>query len=287
LKLEQQALKDSFDDLRLFIKGPVGDELDSFNEKQGELKQEAGELRAEIVKLEGLPQTKESVENLEKVRGKLGEVNKAIDENIKAHDEAQKRIVFDLLAQQAAADDLTEAEVKGLTEVAKQFGLIDEETARVTEELSGHLEQLAEDENIYRFGQNVEETVDGIGEDTDEVMLYFDEWKEAIAEIEGMHPIEFVITQSGELPKGVTVTTPTTGHPDHPAQYGADFVVPPGFPNDSYPMRVTSGEHVQVTPQGQTRESEPVIVINANIAGDTDVEDLALRLAEVYRTRME
>lgn len=33
--------------------------------------------------------------------------------------------------------------------------------------------------------------------------------------------------------------------------HGADFVVPPGFPHDSYPMRVQSGEHVTVTPAGQ------------------------------------
>jgi hypothetical protein len=29
---------------------------------------------------------------------------------------------------------------------------------------------------------------------------------------------------------------------------GADFVVPPGYPNDSYPLRVQSGERVVVTP---------------------------------------
>jgi hypothetical protein len=31
---------------------------------------------------------------------------------------------------------------------------------------------------------------------------------------------------------------------------GADFVVPPGYEGDTYPMRVSSGEHVQVTPAG-------------------------------------
>ena len=31
---------------------------------------------------------------------------------------------------------------------------------------------------------------------------------------------------------------------------GGDFTVPPGYPNDSYPMRVESGEHVTVTPAG-------------------------------------
>lgn len=35
-------------------------------------------------------------------------------------------------------------------------------------------------------------------------------------------------------------------------QHGLDFVVPSGFPNDSFPVRVSSGEHVEVTPAGKT-----------------------------------
>jgi len=35
------------------------------------------------------------------------------------------------------------------------------------------------------------------------------------------------------------------------ASRGADFIVPPGYPNDSYPLLVESGERVQVTPRGQ------------------------------------
>lgn len=35
------------------------------------------------------------------------------------------------------------------------------------------------------------------------------------------------------------------------AANGADFIVPPGYPNDSYPLRVESGEHVVVTPASQ------------------------------------
>lgn len=46
------------------------------------------------------------------------------------------------------------------------------------------------------------------------------------------------------------------------AASGADFVVPPGFPNDSFPMFVQSGEHVQVTPAGKT--------------GGTDMEMMAM-----------
>jgi hypothetical protein len=39
------------------------------------------------------------------------------------------------------------------------------------------------------------------------------------------------------------------------AQHGTDFIVPPGFPNDSFPMRVSSGERVVVIPQNTQNNS--------------------------------
>jgi hypothetical protein len=44
---------------------------------------------------------------------------------------------------------------------------------------------------------------------------------------------------------------------------GTDFVVPPGYPDDSYPMRVESGERVQVTPAGEG--SSPMIHVIAQV----------------------
>jgi hypothetical protein len=41
---------------------------------------------------------------------------------------------------------------------------------------------------------------------------------------------------------------------------GGDFTVPPGYPDDSYPMRVQSGEHVSVTPAGQGGDMIHVVV---------------------------
>lgn len=62
----------------------------------------------------------------------------------------------------------------------------------------------------------------------------------------------------GGLPPGQT-------DPEGPGNHsGANFVVPPGFPNDSFPMRVESGEHVQVTPANQVGlggGGAPVIVL--------------------------
>lgn len=60
----------------------------------------------------------------------------------------------------------------------------------------------------------------------------------------------FPLPASGSLPKGNGLTGAQQA-----AALGAEglnFVVPPGYPNDSYgPIYVQSGEHVQVTPAGQ------------------------------------
>jgi hypothetical protein len=49
------------------------------------------------------------------------------------------------------------------------------------------------------------------------------------------------------------------------AASGIDFIVPPGFENDSFPMRVQSGEHVTVTPAGLSR----AMVYNSGHGGIT------------------
>lgn len=43
------------------------------------------------------------------------------------------------------------------------------------------------------------------------------------------------------------------------AQTGAEFYVPPGYPNDTYMMGVSSGEHVQVTPSSQPNNQEKLL----------------------------
>jgi hypothetical protein len=56
-----------------------------------------------------------------------------------------------------------------------------------------------------------------------------------------------------------------TGGPGGPQMAGgADFIVPPGYPNDSFPMRAQSGERVQVTPAGETARSGANVTINVS-----------------------
>jgi hypothetical protein len=60
-------------------------------------------------------------------------------------------------------------------------------------------------------------------------------------------------TYGGTNPSGLpTVKPPKKGTNEGlGSSKGADFFVPPGYPNDSYPMRVESGERVIVIPKNQ------------------------------------
>jgi hypothetical protein len=63
--------------------------------------------------------------------------------------------------------------------------------------------------------------------------------------------------------------TPTGTHAQ--AARGADFVVPPGYPNDSFRLGLTSGEYVQVTPAGQVNNDNSQtnsISVNVNAMSD-------------------
>jgi hypothetical protein len=51
---------------------------------------------------------------------------------------------------------------------------------------------------------------------------------------------------------------------------GANFIVPPGYPNDTFAMRVSSGEHVQVTPAGTSNQltnnhNNQTVIINTGL----------------------
>jgi len=252
----QADLKGALSELKLFISGPVGKELDTFKEKQGSLREEYNLLERSIGEITSLDTVSpEQLDQLEEYKGKIGEVRAEMQKNQEEHEKAQKSIVFDLLAQQAAYEGTTTEELAALTTVAEGWDLIDEETKRVTDAVSLALDQLATDENLDNFQTALDDAVKGIGTSADEAVRdSLVPMHETITALEGVHEITFKVNVTGDpIPGSITskniLTEDPTAGPGH--QHGTNFVVPPGFPNDTYPMRVTSGEHVQVTPKGQ------------------------------------
>ena len=64
-------------------------------------------------------------------------------------------------------------------------------------------------------------------------------------------------------------------------QHGADFIVPPGYSNDSYPMRVGTGEHVQVTPRGQLGGAGRGMTVNLYGNWNPETEQDAMRFTRM------
>jgi hypothetical protein len=72
----------------------------------------------------------------------------------------------------------------------------------------------------------------------------------------------YTIQVNGEPPSGGTSTPSIPKVPGYAS--GGNFVVPPGYPNDTYPINVSSGERVIVQPQNSVTNN---YTVNADQAG--------------------
>lgn len=76
----------------------------------------------------------------------------------------------------------------------------------------------------------------------------------------------YTIEVKGEPPAGGTSTPNVPQVPGRGYAAGGTFTVPPGYPNDSYPMRVSSGERVIVQPQNSVTNTWNVQADQAGMA---------------------
>lgn len=85
------------------------------------------------------------------LKGEYADVNLAISKNADAHDEATKRIMFDLVSQRAAVGGLTSDEMKALNDIALQWGLVDQKTHDAVVGIDSALAGLATGTSIDAF----------------------------------------------------------------------------------------------------------------------------------------
>jgi len=71
-----------------------------------------------------------------------------------------------------------------------------------------------------------------------------------------------------ELELRIKAVVSYTGGPG--GQHGLSMTVPPGFPNDSFPIMATSGEYVEITPQGGDHRDQSQHIGPINISTDMD-----------------
>lgn len=247
-KLAQAAadrLNQKYDDLNSVINGRLGPEMEDFNKTQGELNTKMGEIQEEIDKA-----IKDGYDPLgEKVLGLKDDYNKLkgqYDENATAHDEATKRILFDILEQRLSLGGLTEDEEKLLERQALAWGLVDQATLDVMDRYDEAGKYLATHKGDWDNAEKIingQETAWSLAQKAArDAKIAVDDYSIALNNLDGKTVNTEIIT-----------TFTQRGKPGEAIgnQQGANFTIPPGY-NENYPIGYgSSGEHVIILPQGQ------------------------------------
>ena len=234
-------------------------ETDSYNEKNQALVDKLAQLTAEQSNF-----TQGSKE-WDDYQAKIDEVGGSIEDLAAKHEEAGKRIAFSLLQSKLAADGFTDAEFTGLLKIGEQWGILDATTVAAAESMNTSMNQIASGfENTTFQGKGAYNTVKRFGESAldaesklsplvSDLSVATDQLFVAKT-LQGTYNYTFKLTTIGDIP-----TFPSGGGSNNNRKHGGEFLaegtegwktVPSGYPNDTYPIGLTSGEKYAVIPQG-------------------------------------
>lgn len=232
---EQEILNQKLSTMKQIMGGKFGQQIDDFRTGVRDLKTEQAGVVARIKELEGLNYlTPEQKAELDDLRLKHQDISLAIQDMQSAHETAMKTMAMNMIIEMASSDGLTENEVANINDIMVAWGLWDEETARVIDNINAI---DLNDANMEIDG--LQANILGIPDRTVTITVK--------ARYEGDYTGAGWSIGKMEMDRGEDINkNGIIG-----AARGADFVVPPGYPNDSFPMLVTSGERVQVTPAGK------------------------------------
>jgi len=194
------------------------------------------------------------VDNGEKIltlNSEYNELSNQFNANAAAHEEATARIVFGMLQQQLAMDGLSKEEVAFLTDVGEEWGIYDEKTAAV---------MRAVQDSITEHGLNSKAVLDELAKSVNDLP----ETKTIT--------ITTIRQQIDQEMQGATGTQGGQhgGATGDGYASGGDFIVPPGYPNDSYRIGVQSGERVIVVPREQVNNYS--LTVNSPAATNVGLE---------------
>ena len=273
VKVDYKKAINAMDTDKLREIGMSASEIESWEE----LRRKSWSVEEAIRKLGGQPYlTDAQKKDLETNKTKLKEIESQIILNATAHEKATKSILFDMMQQQLALGGLSERESGVLWEIAYNWGLIDKETKDAydrTIEYAGAIDAS---------GESMDIAARKLALLTDKhiwiTTTYIDEYVGALKNGTAEPP-----TRPGDQSDFVTPYTPPVSSGGSTLTYaeikaaqgftgGTDFVVPPGYPNDSYgPLWVQSGERVQVTPAKEVLDNR---TFNFNYSGNASKQQI-------------
>lgn len=228
--------KDQLGALNLAIRGDVGKAIEDFTEKNEALKQKSAELIEKIGILESKRWLNQAQKKeLEEMREELSKNEGAIDALAEKHEEAKNRIILSYLEQKLAAEGWSKESIEFYTRVAREMGLIDDATVLALQGVDEAWRSFAEDGNINLAITRIYDVQGALRSLPTDIMIN----------------VGFNVQQFPGVP-GYSGGQGGGGENIIPFESGGSFVVPPGYPNDSYPLgpgaRASSGEMITVSP---------------------------------------
>lgn len=267
---EQETLNNKLDDLKAIMGGQFGNTIDDFNLKVRDLKTEQSGVVARIKELEGLKYlTPAQKQELDDLRQKHGDIAVALQDLQLQHETTMKTMAMNMIIAKAASDGLTETEVSNITDIMEAWGLWDEETARVIDNINAI---DLNDANAEIDG--LQANILGIPDRTITITVQ--------ARYEGDYTGAGWTIGKMERDMGVDLN----GNGIIGAARGANFTVPPGFPNDSMLLGVSSGEHVKVTPAPNNGGGATIVFNYSPAVSLSDRTEMETRILPLMRRLM-
>lgn len=266
----QKILNNRLGELKTIMGGEFGNEIDDYAGKVSEVKDRTKELKDKIRELEEKSYlTPEQKADLEEMQGELGTTAQKLIELKDQHELTMKTMAMNMLITKASSDGLTENEITNISNIMVAWGLWDEETARVVENINGI---NLDDANLEI--STLKENILGIEDKVVTIKVRVDYGYEGAGWNIGKMETDSGIDLNGNGIIG--------------AAQGANFTVPPGFPNDSLLIGVSSGEHVNVTPAPNKGSGNTTIVFNYSpalsladkVEVETRIKPMLLRLMQ-------
>lgn len=230
-------MQSSLDTLKLVLAGTYGDMQTKYVESQQKLNEKSQEYLDKIAELQKKPYlTDDEKKDLDEAKKGWQDTAAEIKKNADEHDKETKKFVVDMMIKRLSIDGFSQKDSEFIARLMEDWGLVDKQTA-----------DLIKSGDAYNKMLN---------EGTTNASNLADE----IAGIPTNKTIAVTVAYINQLNSGAQYDDPTIINKFRKMAKGGEFDVPPGYPNDSYMMGVQSGEHVEVTPAGQSGGKAPITI---------------------------
>lgn len=241
------------DDTLVKVSGRTADQEQALKDLRQEQERVQEQILSYQIGVRGVGLSEEErAEKISELNDRIGELNTAMEPLTAITNEYDVVAGNSTISQQALNEQLFAAisansdNAAALAIAAGELGIYDE--AQVEAALNAALL----DEKVRQLASEWDGTKEGLADLRTELRMF-------VMDLEGI-PSERTISFKLDIPPipselsgQPTGVRMTEQGPQIHAASGLDFTVPPGFPNDSFgPIFVQSGEHVKVTPAGET-----------------------------------